>query len=332
MTADCHAACDAAVRAATTGSRDYSDRLDFRLPPFLRMAWATAAGRDRWSEPLDRLVEEVRTSEWLSVAAGVRAAAIIVVPRTQTAALVREWSGRGLKSYIISSEDAARVHALNGKTPNLSPAHDVHLMTRRERMEELSAKWRSPDRTEMAEWLGYPPCCAAFWRAVVVERRCLDTTWAMVEGHIQEETGAQMAEIAGGAVNPLLCALGLRATPHRPCGFNCEATQRLATVYSGLRAEAAPQSNPGMLAEVLSWPVEWSSLHGIVEVRLPILKLCYDGDATATTYKVRLTGGALPEHAAQGLGFPHRVPERSPPRAWRAVTSPTETSAHATAR
>jgi hypothetical protein len=333
MTAERHPASDSTVCAATTASRDYSDRLDFRLPPFLRLAWATAAARDRWSEPLDRLVEEVRTSEWLSVAAGVRSAAIIVVPRTQTPALVGEWSGRGLKSYIISREDATRVHALNGKTPNLSPSHDVHLVTRRERMEKLSAKWRSPDRTEMAEWLGYPPCCAAFWKTVVVERRYLDTTWAMVEGHIREEKGARIAEIAGAAVNPLLTALGLRATPHRPCGFNCEATQRLATVYSGLRAEAAPQSNPEMLAEVLAWPVEWSSLHGIIEVRLPILKLCYDGDATAATYKVQLIGGALPEHAAQGLGFPHRLPQRSPPRAWRTVASPVEAPPeHATPR
>jgi hypothetical protein len=333
VTAAPHPASDPAVRAATAAPRDYADRLDFRLPPFLRMAWATAAARDRWSEPLDRLVEEVRTSESLSVAAGVRLAAIIVVPRTQTPALVSQWSDRGLKSYLISRDDATRVHALNGKTPNLSPAHDVHLVTRRERMEELAAKWRSPDPTEMANWLGYPPCCAAFFRTVMVERRCVDTTWAMVEGHIHEEKGARIAEISGGAVNPLLTALGLRAAPHRPCGFNCEATQRLATVYSGLRAEAAPQSNPGMLAEVLGWPAEWSLLHGIVEVRLPILKLCYDGDATATTYKVQLIGGALPEHAAQGLGFPHRLPERNPPRAWRSVRSAAEAAPeHATPR
>ena len=64
------------------------------------------------------------------------------------------------------------------------------------------------------------------------------------------------------------------------------------------------------LADVLSWPIEWSSLHGIIEVKLPILKLCYDGDATATACKVRLTGGGLPEHTAQGLEFPHRQPER----------------------
>jgi len=83
-------------------------------------------------------------------------------------------------------------------------------------------------------------------------------------------------------------AVGVRPSrnPHRPCSFNCQATQHLATAYDNLRAKVGSQPDQETLAEVLSWPVEWSSLHGIVEVKLPVLKLCYDGDATATLYKV----------------------------------------------
>jgi hypothetical protein len=131
----------------------------------------------------------------------------------------------------------------------------------------------------------------------------------MVEGHTHAENGVQIAELTGAAVNPLLSALGLRATPHRPCSFFCQETQRSAFAYGNLTAHTPSPPDLETLAEVLSWPVEWSSLHGIVEVKLPILKLCYDGDATATTYKVRLTGGALPEQAAQGLEFPYRPPQ-----------------------
>lgn len=298
------------VRAATAAPRDYSDRLDFHLPPFLRMAWATAAARDRWSGPLNRLVDEVRTSEWLSVAAGLRLAALIVVPPTQVSALAGEWSRRGLSSRVVSRDDAIQVRALNGKTSDSTPGHDVHLVTRSERMEQLEAVWRLADLVEMAGWLGYPACCTVFFRTATVERQSLDTTWAMVEGHIHAENGVHIAELTSAAVNPLLSALGLRVTPHRPCSFFCQQTQRLALDYGNLRAQAPSPPDQETLAEVLSWPVEWSSLHGIVEVKLPILKLCYDGDATATTYKVRLTGGELPEHAARGLEFPHRLPER----------------------
>jgi hypothetical protein len=310
MTINCDLPSDSVASSATFELRDYPDRLNFRLPPFLRMAWATAAARDRWSGPLNRLVEEVRTSEWFSVAAGVRSAAIVVVPRTQASALASEWSDRGLRSRVLDRDDAMRVRALSGKTRNLAPADELHLLTRSDRIAELEAIWRSADLAEMASWLGYPPCCVAYLRTTVVERQCLDTTWSMVGGQIHQENGARIAEITGCAVNPLLSALGLRATPHRPCSFHCRATQHLATAYDNLRTKDASRPDQETLAEVLGWPVEWSSLHGIIEVKLPILKLCYDGDATATLYKVRLTGGALPELAARGLGFPHRPPPR----------------------
>ena len=313
MTASCELSSD--VGALTDPPRDYSDRLDFRLPPFFRMAWATGPARDRWTAPLNRLVDEVRTSEWLSVASGLRSAAIVVVPRAQATTLTAEWATRGLRSGVLNQQHAMRVRVFNGKLPNLGPGDEVHLVTRRERVDELEATWRSADPVAMATWLGYPPCCAAFVKTAAAERQSLDTTWAMVERPTDVENGVQIAEIDCCGINPLLSALGLRATPHRPCSFFCQETQRLATAYGELRASAVSQTDQDTLAAVLGWPVEWSSLHGIIEVTLPILRLCYDGDATAATYKVRLTGGALPEHAAQGLGFPHRLPERRPTQA-----------------
>src|SRR5579871_76400 len=272
----------------------YPDRLDFRLPPFLRLAWATAPARDNWSGPLNRLVEEVRTSEWMSVAAGIRPAAIIVTPKAQASALVASWSKYGLGSYILGRDHAMQIHALNGKAPQHSPTDEIHLLARTDRLEDLGLLWRSGDLVQMANCLGFPPCCATFLKTVVVEQRSIDTTWAMVGDHAQGENGARIADIANCAVNPLLSALGLRATPHRPCSFHCQATQSLAKIYGDLRAKLTAQSDPGKLLEILGWPLEWSSLHGIIEIKLPILKLCYEGDATASLYRVRLIGVAMP--------------------------------------
>jgi hypothetical protein len=66
------------------------------------------------------------------------------------------------------------------------------------------------------------------------------------------------------------------------------------------------------LGDVPCWPTEWFTLHGIVEVRLPVLKFCRDGNAAATAYRIRFTGGESPEHAAQGLEFPNRAHELVP--------------------
>jgi hypothetical protein len=262
---------------------------------------------------LNHLVDEVRTSEWLSVAAGLRSAAIIVVPRTQAQALPSKWSARGLASRVLSRHEAIQIRTFVGKMPTLKPGDDIHLVTREQRLQELNSIWRSADLVEIASWLGYPPCCSASLATVTAKRRCLDNTWAMVDDptSIFEENGARIAEIEGSPINPLLSALGLRATPHRPCSFHCRETQRLAEAYGKLMAEASHEPYQGALAEVLGWPVEWSSLHGIIEVVLPILKLCYDGDATASAYKIRLTGGAPPDQAASGLQFPHRPADRT---------------------
>jgi len=51
--------------------------------------------------------------------------------------------------------------------------------------------------------------------------------------------------------------------------------------------------------------MEWSSLHGIAEVRTPVFKIAFDTDATARPYRVQLRGTKYPEDAERGLRFPY---------------------------
>jgi hypothetical protein len=64
------------------------------------------------------------------------------------------------------------------------------------------------------------------------------------------------------------------------------------------------------LLEILSWPVEWSALHGIAEIKTPVLKVCTRTDATPSKYVVRRQGDAYPEEGAKGLTFAYRLPRR----------------------
>jgi hypothetical protein len=59
------------------------------------------------------------------------------------------------------------------------------------------------------------------------------------------------------------------------------------------------------LRQILSWPVEWSALHGIAEIKTPLLKICTKTDATAGKSTVRWVGESYPEEGAQGLCFPY---------------------------
>jgi hypothetical protein len=64
------------------------------------------------------------------------------------------------------------------------------------------------------------------------------------------------------------------------------------------------------MSEILSWPVEWSCLHGIAEVKTPIMKMITDTDATASKFVVRLQGASFPTEGSSGLTFAYRNPPR----------------------
>jgi hypothetical protein len=104
--------------------------------------------------------------------------------------------------------------------------------------------------------------------------------------------------------------MSVRATPHLPCRFDCPDTVRLGAALLELGRSLGFDREIDDLLTVLSWPVEWSALHGICEIRTPIFKVVTCTDATATTYRVRLPGSAYPDEGAAGLAFPYRPPVR----------------------
>jgi SAM-dependent methyltransferase len=61
------------------------------------------------------------------------------------------------------------------------------------------------------------------------------------------------------------------------------------------------------LLEILSWPVEWSALHGIAEIKTPVLKVSTRTDATAKKYTVRRPATTYPVEGALGIRFPYRL-------------------------
>jgi hypothetical protein len=66
------------------------------------------------------------------------------------------------------------------------------------------------------------------------------------------------------------------------------------------------------LTEILTWPVEWSALHGIAEIKTPVLKVSTNTDATALKYVVQRKGASYPVEGAHGLKFPYQTPQRLP--------------------
>jgi hypothetical protein len=81
-------------------------------------------------------------------------------------------------------------------------------------------------------------------------------------------------------------SLGLRAIPHFPCSFDCTASRDLGQGLVRLGRQLGYDEEMRWLHEILSWPLQWSALHGIAELKSPVLKLATRTDATASMLAV----------------------------------------------
>jgi hypothetical protein len=116
---------------------------------------------------------------------------------------------------------------------------------------------------------------------------------------------------------------GVRVRPtirQRAVALDRRACGSPSAVRFRLRIDRCPGRGPAELGgcrrfrsggywcrEILSWPAEWSSLHGIAEIRTPILKISTNTDAVDTTCVVRFLGSGYPEEGAFGLAFPYQA-------------------------
>jgi hypothetical protein len=285
----------------------YVDRLDWKLPEFTRFAWTGDRARAVWATRLARLDALRSEVEWRSVAAGVRACAMgsiaaqDVEPRSDSLA-AHGLEMRRLERHADAPDDTDAV-------PWARPGMQV-VIGRRGDVDRFCKAAAANDDDAQGELLGYPDCCRRFFIEYRVRQDCADTTWPMACAGVATPPGRRI-DVAPDhpASNLLWRFVGVRAVPHLPCRFGCAATAEFA---ARLREVAgAVDEEFAWLDEILAWPVEWSCLHGIAEIKTPILKIVTRADATAGKYLVRWCGMRYPEEGASGLGFPYKSRRKS---------------------
>ncbi len=271
-------------------------RLDFTLPEFARRAWVGDRAREVWEPRLERITKAWWQIEWRSVAAGLRPCAVIVANPQEFVEQSGHWLRAGLHALPVEWHSAQPVilRIAVGKPPDVAAFHQA---------------FESGDHRAMARLLGHPACCAESCLNVWQEQSLEDTTWPAATATAAMSHGAATVELAGPPqANILWRWMGIRAVPHLPCRFDCSPTVDLGKRFIQLGRDAGFDDEMNWLLQILSWPVEWSALHGIAEIKTPVLKVSTRTDATATRYIVRRRGAAYPKEGAQGLKFPFRPP------------------------
>ncbi len=255
-----------------------------------------------WEPRVQRICQAWSDVEWLSVSDGVRQCALVALSQEGLSRACRSGLSVDLSACSLPPTELPDYQGLTfilvGGLADVNRARDA---------------WAAHDDEQLGQLLGYPACCRRFFRQVWVEQRCVDTTWAMAANTATPEGSALTVDgIENQLANILWRWIGVRAVPHLPCRFDCPATLRFGEQMLEVAARAGYVDEAGWAREVLSWPVEWSGLHGIAEIKTPVLKISARTDATARKLTVRWTGTGYPDEGATGLRFPYRAPARKP--------------------
>ena len=106
-------------------------------------------------------------------------------------------------------------------------------------------------------------------------------------------------------LNPVWYSVGTRAIAHWPCSLDCRKSEQLGMQFLDLGRSLGFTEEVECLMELLDWPVEWSALHGIAEIRTPVVKIAGRNDPTTERYVVRWMERAFPPTERAGLAFPY---------------------------
>jgi SAM-dependent methyltransferase len=286
------------------------NRLAFRLPEFTRVAWVSQATRERWSPRLTAVVRAFAEAEWRAVLSGTRRCALGFVQPHDLPARAAELARHGLSVVPVSTERASRQPYTAAATPAVAGQPFVFrvVVGRIEDAADFAEAWRRNDEEDVGRLLGYPACCRAFFQRVWRAEGFRDTTWPMALNGGRAGDTRQIDVRCVPEANILWRWVGVRAVPHLPCSFECAETTRFGAALLDVGTQLGFVDEMQCLREMLTWPVEWTALHGIAEIKTPILRIAAMTDATADRYTVRYLGDGYPERGVRGLRFPQQPP------------------------
>jgi hypothetical protein len=262
-----------------------------------------------WGSRFRRIIETWAEIESMAVLLGIRRCALITTASQARVSSLIE-SGSNSVAALPLHEKVATADAdshLTTDSPQLANAEVVIGQPRDVR--RFVDAWTSEDEDEIGRLLGYPTCCINAFRERCLEQQWDDPTWAIAVATASVNGLNTTIDIDAPIVaNVLWRSIGIRAIPHLPCRFTCEETVSLGERFLAAAEASGFGQEANWLKQILSWPVEWSSLHGIAELKTPILKACTQTDAIAEKHSLHWLGSAYPEEGATGTRFPYRTP------------------------
>jgi len=270
---------------------DLFDGLD--LYPFVKFVWHSQKAKDEWEERVQRARRLHDRVEFEMVARGHRRAATLhlspryfehQVEQIHKAGLVwlpiqrtRNYSGFSHKHFPTTGDDPnSSVYGVLART--IEDAEEFRRAS--------SYMTTTPtDHETIGELLGFPSCCRAFFTEVWPT--FFDPMWQAAE----RTAGAKLVrertlEVRGSYLNvQLLRYAGFRVTSHLTCSLDCEASKEIGRIWEQVGFDIDPEGAQA-LKEILTMPIRWSVLHGIVQVETPIFTVVTNSMPTKQKWEI----------------------------------------------
>lgn len=293
------------------------NRLPFVLPDFTRIIWHSATARDVWAPRISKINTMWALVERQAVVAGIRRACLTffspedLIKATHHAVKL----GDGVVVLPLAMTGVTTQYSSTSKAVVAGqPWQYRAVMVCKDDAAAWVDAWKNGvvNNEAVGKLLGYPECCRAFFNDVWVAGHGVDTTWQMAANTPgvdtrQWERGTELRVASDDAhpyANIMLRWLGVRLVPHLPCSHVCEATIAQADAFRRLALQLGFTDEIAWVDEMLNWPVEWSALHGIAELRTPVCTLSTRTDATRGNMVVQRHGTMYPDEGSRGLRFP----------------------------
>lgn len=243
--------------------------------------WNTARARDVWAPRIGAISAAWMRVERDSVARGKRPSALLSLGGRELVDLSRFASASGLAIAVLGEALVSDTYS-NADVPTAGSRYQGirAALTRPELTPRWHEAWATRDAIRIGELLGFPPCCAEFFKRTWQEARKSDTTPWMGEGNL---------------VNILLRWLGVRLVPHLPCSFGCERSAEFTESLSDLW----PATELAWAREMLSWRMEYTSLHGAGVVTTPLFNFAFSTDYLPKKFSLLWSGKAAPTVAPE---------------------------------
>jgi len=267
---------------------------DFKMTPFTRIAWVSAAACSTWEGIIRNCSALVSSLEVESVAAGQRPCSWQTMKRDALPAFTLNCAKKGL--IVLPVRWVGNFEGFIHYTPEGDSSVYCIIARRLEDALAFRAAFERGDHDGQGEMLGFPKCCreafAENWKAGI-----FDPIWQAAASELYGSAGAlrSVKLEAHPYSNPLLRYIGLRVGFHIPHSFSCQET--IAAGAERLRL-AKDKELVKLLEALLSMPMRAELFHGILTVRTPIFYIIQYSVPTEEKYTIEVAGNFIPKEGS----------------------------------